>query len=116
MNQLKLNQYPKAIACLEESLLQASLDIEIYSEQLSFMDADIEAAIASDSSLKNEQMRKARRLEMQQDQDYLDIKSRLKDAKLQRDRHSIQLNLLKNEFSVAKLEARTAIASLEAVA
>lgn len=48
MNQLKLNQYPKAIACLEESLLQASLDVEIYSEQLSFMDADIEAAIASD--------------------------------------------------------------------
>jgi len=113
---MKLNQYPQVIASLEESLLQASLDVEIYSEQLSFMDADIEAAIASDSSLKNDQMRKARRLEMQQDQDYLDSKSRLKDAKLRRERLSIGLNRMRNEFSVAKLEARTAIANLEAVA
>lgn len=116
MNQLKLNQYPKAIACLEESLLQASLNVEIYSEQLSFMDADIEAVIASDNALKNEQNRKAKRLEMQQQPDCLEVKANLKAAKEERSRLAIRLNLLHNQFSVAKLEARLQIAQLEAVA
>jgi hypothetical protein len=113
---MKLSQYPKAIASLEETLLQASLNVEIYGEHLSFMDAEIEIEIACDGDLKNDQMRKAKRLELQQQPDYLDAKTRLKDAKVQRERLSIELNQTRNEFSVAKLEARNAIANLEAVA
>ncbi len=112
----KLNQYPSAIASLEESLLQANLEVEIQSERLAFFDGEIEAVIASDSALKNEQQRKAKRLEKQQEPDYLEAKAALKDALLRRERLSIQLNQMRNEFSVAKLEARMKVANLEAVA
>jgi hypothetical protein len=44
------------------------------------------------------------------------VKANLKAAKENRDRLSIKLNLLRNEFSVMKLEYRMQIAQLEAVA
>jgi hypothetical protein len=62
---MKLNDYPQAIALLEEKILVVNREIEIQSELLSFMDGEIETAIASDNALKNEQNRKAKRLEMQ---------------------------------------------------
>lgn len=113
---MKIQQYPQMIASLEETLLQVSLDVEIYAEHLSFFDGEIETQIAVDGDLKNEQMRKAKRLQLQQDQDYLDVKNRLKEAKVKRERFAIQLNQARNEFAVAKLEARQAIANSEAVA
>lgn len=101
---------------MEEALLKASIDVEVQTELLGFMDGEIEATIANDSSLKNEQMRKAKRLELQQQPDYLQAKVALKEAKEDRDRLQIKLNLLRNQFSVAKLEARLQVAQLEAVA
>jgi hypothetical protein len=113
---VKLNEYPQAIALLEEKILVVSCEVEIQTELLGFMDGEIETAIASDSQLKNEQHRKAKRLELQQQPDYLAAKSSLKEAKEQQARLAIKLNLLRNEFSVMKLEYRMQIASLEAVA
>ena len=113
---MKLNQYPTAIAQVEEALLKASIDVEVQTELLSFMDGEIEAMIASDSALKNEQHRKARRLDLQQQPDYLQGKIALKEAKEDRERLQIKLNWLRNQFSVAKLEARLQIAQLSAVA
>ena len=113
---MKLNEYPQAIALLEEKILVVTREVEIQTELLSFMDGEIETAIAFDSQLKNEQHRKAKRLEIQQQPDYLAAKSSLKAAKEQQVRLAIKLNLLRNQFSVARLEARLQIASLEAVA
>ena len=72
--------------------------------------------IASNKELKNEQQRKTKRLELKQEPDYLQVKAALTEATEKRDREVIQLNLLRNQFSVAKLEARQAIANLESVA
>ena len=61
-------------------------------------------------------MRKTKRLELKQEPDYLQVKAALIEATEKRDKAVIQLNLLRNQFSVAKLEARQAIANLESVA
>ena len=113
---MKLNEYPNAIADTELKILGLSKEIEIQNERLSFMDAEIEMAIAADKTLKNEQQRKTRRLELQQEPDYLQTKSALKEAKQTRDSWNISLNLLRNQFSIAKLEMRMAIAKLESAA
>lgn len=111
-----LNQFPLKISEAETKILNLDCEVNIHKEQLSFMDADIEAAIASDKELKNEQQRKTKRLELKQQPDYLQTKSALTKATEKRDKALIELNLLRNQFSVAKLEVRQAIASLEAVA
>ena len=80
------------------------------------MDGEIELKIAFNKELKNEQQRKTKRLELKQEPDYLQVKAALTEATEKRDREVIQLNLLRNQFSVAKLEARQAIANLESVA
>jgi hypothetical protein len=58
---MKLNQYPQAIAKVEENLLKTTLDLECWQEELYFLNGEIELAIACDADLKNEQMRKAKR-------------------------------------------------------
>ena len=121
---MKLNEYPNALseaapsatANTELKILGLSKEIEIQTERLGFMDAEIEKVIAQDKDLKNEQQRKTRRLELQQQPDYLQTKSALKEAKQTRDSWNISLNLLRNQFSVAKLEMRMAIAKLESAA
>jgi hypothetical protein len=113
---MKINEYPQAIALFEEKILVASREVEIQTELLGFMDGEIETAIASDKALKNDQNRQAKRLEMQQQPDYLEVKVNLKAAKEDRDRALIKLNLLRNQFLVAKLEYRMQIAQLETVA
>ncbi|MGK7949598.1 MAG: hypothetical protein AB4368_12585 [Xenococcaceae cyanobacterium] len=111
-----LKEYPSKIAEVEILILNLDRQVNIYKEQLSFMDADIENAIASNKELKNEQQRKTKRLELKQEPDYLQAKAALAEAVEKRAQEVIQLNLLRNQFSVAKLEERKAIASFEAVA
>ena len=48
---MRLNEYPQAIALLEEKILVVSREVEIQTELLSFMDGEIETAIAFDSQL-----------------------------------------------------------------
>ena len=112
----KLKQYPKAIASVEEKLLKLNQEIAIENQLISFLDAELEKAIANDKELKNEQQRKTKRLELQQQPDYLEVKRKLTEIKEERDRQLIQLNQLRSEFSVMKLEVRMQIANLEAVA
>ncbi len=111
-----LNQFPLKIAKAETKILNLDRQVTIYKEQLSFMDGEIETAIASNKDLKNEQQRKTKRLELKQEPDYLQAKASLTEATEKRDKAQIELNLLRNQFSVAKLEARQEIANLEAVA
>ena len=113
---MNLQQYPRLIADLEAQLLKFNQEVEIQLEILGFLKEDIEMAIAQNKDLKNEQQRKAYRIQQQQQPDYLDITRALKAAKEERDLCQIELNRVKNEFSVTKLETRLHIASLESVA
>lgn len=110
---MNLNQFPHNIAKIEQKILEIQREIEIQSERLFFFDADIEKAIASAQTLKNEQQRKCKRLDLQQQPDYLEAKAALKEAKEKRETLLIKLNLLRNQFSVAKLETRMSIAQME---
>ncbi len=110
-----LSEYPEAIAQAEAKLLKLNQEIEIQSQLLSYLDTEIEKNIASNKDLKNDQQRKCKRLELQQEQDYLEIKTNLKEAKDDKDEQLIKLNLIRNQFSVAKLEAKLQIAQLELV-
>lgn len=111
----QLKKYPTQIASTEKTLLTLNRNIEIQTELLGFLDADIEKDI-SESLCKNDQQRKARRLELQAEPDYMEAKRKLTEVKEERDRATIKLNQLRNEFSVMKLELRIQIAELEAVA
>ncbi len=80
---------------------------------LSYLDEEIETEIAQNQELKNEQQRQAKRLELQQQPNYLELKYNLKEAREERDFCAIELNQSQNEFSVLKLEMRLHIARLE---
>ncbi|MGK7895079.1 MAG: hypothetical protein AB4372_16025 [Xenococcus sp. (in: cyanobacteria)] len=116
MTNLKLNQFPNKIAEAETKILGLAHQVTIHKENLSFMDGEIELAIAFNKELKNEQQRKTKRLELKQEPDYLQAKASLTEATEKRDKAQIELNLIRNQFSVAKLEMRQKIANLEAVA
>ena len=110
-----LNQFPNKIAEAETKILGLDRQVAIHKENISFMDGEIELQIASNKELKNEQQRKTKRLELRQQPDYLQAKAELTEATEKRDKAQIDLNLIRNQFSVAKLEMRQQIASLEAL-
>lgn len=111
---MQLNEYPIAIAKLQRQLLNLDQAIISLGESLSILGVEIEKQIVSDASLTNDTKRKARRLELQQsDLDYCKASIALKEAQAKRDRLDIDLQLLRNQFSVLKLEERRSIAQLE---
>lgn len=112
----QLKQYPSAIASVEKELLKLNGEIVIQNQLISFLNADLEKAIANDRELKNEQQRKTKRLELRQQPDYLEVQQKLIQITEKRDLTLINLNQLRNEFSVIKLELKAQIAHLEAVA
>ena len=112
----ELQKYPKRIASLEKKLLKLNQQIETQLEILGYLDGDIETAIAANCELRNEQQRRAKRLELQQKPDYLDLLRNIRAAKEERELWVIELNRVKNFFAVLKLETRLQIASLESVA
>ncbi|HEY9663177.1 MAG TPA: hypothetical protein V6C65_32430 [Allocoleopsis sp.] len=111
---MNLNEYPAAIAKLQRQILDLDQTIIMLQESLSILAVEIEKQVIADASLTNDTKRKAKRLELQQsDFDYCKASNELKDAQNQRDRLDIDLQLLRNQFSVLKLEERRAIATME---
>lgn len=111
---MKLSAYPAAIASLQHQILELDQQIITLSESVALFASLIDKAIAFDTTLKNEAQRKAVKLERQQsDPDYYQAATVLKEAKQKREQLAIELGLLRNQFSIAKLEMRSAIASLE---
>ncbi|MGB7414334.1 MAG: hypothetical protein WA902_09015 [Thermosynechococcaceae cyanobacterium] len=112
---MKLSAYPGAIASLQHQLLDLDQQIISLTESVTLFASLIDKAIAFDTTLKNEAQRKAVKLERQQsDSDYYEAALALKNAKQKRDQLSIELELQRSQFSVAKLDMRCAIANLEA--
>lgn len=74
----------------------------------------VSQAIAFDANLKNDAQRKAKRVELQQtDGDFYQASLLLKQTKERRDLLAIDLELLRSQFALAKLEKREAIAQME---
>ncbi len=109
-----LIQYPKDIAQIQSRILRLDRRIRKAQKQLDQLTADIELAIANNLDLKNDQQRRAKRLELMQAPEFVVLAEAVAEGADRRTRLEIQLGLLRNEFSVLKLQFRDHIASKEA--
>jgi hypothetical protein len=108
-----LNEYPKAIADKERLLLEAIEKGKDEKRKLEKLLLEIEGLIAYDSELKNEQQRKVRKSELlKENYQHEEITRTLEKLEKRKREIEIQLDLLKNEFSVAKLEVRMKYAEM----
>ena len=122
---MKLTDYPTAMllwsgfanADLQRQLLKLDQHLRQLNESVTFFNSEIDRRIAFDTNLKNDAQRKARHQAlMEKDGDYINVCTALKETQDKRTLVDIDLQLLKNQFSVMKLERRGAIAQLEAQA
>ncbi|NJP12690.1 MAG: hypothetical protein HC866_27175 [Leptolyngbyaceae cyanobacterium RU_5_1] len=117
METMQLNEYPRAIADLQQELLHIDQKLRLQRETVAFCLNAIDRAIAFDQILKNDNQRKAKRTElMESDQDYITANNELKRLEDLKGELEIDLQLLRNTFSLLKLERREAIAQLEVTA
>lgn len=111
---MQLKDYPQAIAHIQRQILDLDQNLIGLTESVKIFEAEIDKVIAFDTSLKNDTQRKAKRIELQQtDGDFYSASLLLKQTKKKRNSVEIDLELLRNQFSVLKLEKREAIARLE---
>lgn len=110
---MKLIDYPIAIAEKQRHFLQTEQHIRRLQDILNRLTAEIDTAIAFDTTLKNEAQRKAKRLELMRTPDYRRAAANLQLTQDERAEIEIDLNLLRNQFSVLKLQLREAIAARE---
>lgn len=108
---MKLSQYPAAIAQAAQKL--NSLDSQIAAIELLInrLEGNADKVAAFEADLKNENQRKARRFEvLQTNLEYQRAIDSLLQLNSEKANAITHLEYLRNQFSVAKLEARLAIA------
>jgi len=108
---LSLSQYPGAIAQAAQAVNEMEYQIAEVRQHIAKLEGNADMVVAFETALKNENQRKARRFEvLQVNHEYqraLDALNRLSTEKANA---LARLEHLRNEFSVAKLEARLTIA------
>lgn len=109
-----LQKYPNAIAKLEIAIHQLDQEISVSQSSLKLVEYDIDQQIAFDTSLTNDAKRKAMRVALlEMHPEYSNYEDKLEVFKNQRTLDLIELDKLRGEFSIAKLEVRERIARLE---
>jgi hypothetical protein len=107
----QLSHYPIAIAEAAQRVNEIDSQLMAVQQQISRFEGNADNIAAFDMDLKNDAQRKARRFEVllvnQEYQKAMDTQMRLIGEKANAIAH---LEYLRNQFSVAKLEARLAIA------
>lgn len=111
---MQLKQYPNAIATQQTELLELRQTISQVKEAIADREIKIDWAIAFDAELKNETQRKVKRTELvRADLELGHLQDRLAELDYEQAKAEINLNLLLNQFSIAKLERRRTIAQME---
>lgn len=108
-----LDNLVNEIYSIEQDLRKAKIELTGLEDSLDLYKFEVEKAIASDDTLKNDNQRKAKRLELQNKPDYSQMIANILKAKDKINHLEIELNLSNNRFSVAKLRSRHEIANLE---
>ncbi|GAX40377.1 hypothetical protein NIES4075_13420 [Tolypothrix sp. NIES-4075] len=107
---LQLSHYPAAIAQAAQRVNEVDSQLMAVQHQINRFEGNADRVSAFESDLKNDAQRKARRFEVllvnQEYQKSIDTLIRLTAEKQNAIAH---LEYLRNQFSVAKLEARLAI-------
>lgn len=108
---LKLSDYPVAIARTSQTIAELNYELSALRQVISAFEARAEMIVASDSNLKNDTQRKARRFELLQvNQEYQNAQELSAKLLTEKTNAVAHLEYLRNQFSVAKLEARLMIA------
>jgi hypothetical protein len=107
-----LDNLVNEIYSIEQDLRKAKIELTGLEDSLDLYKFEVEKAIASDDTLKNDNQRKAKRLELQNKPDYSQMISNILKSKDKINHLEIELNLSNNRFSVAKLRSRHEIANL----
>lgn len=110
---MRLLDYPATIAQKQRELLQAEQHIRRLQDILNRLTAEVDTTIAFDGELRNDAQRKAKRLELMKSSDSRKAATNLQMAHDRRSEIEIDLGLLRNQFSVLKLEIRESIATRE---
>jgi hypothetical protein len=110
---MRLLDYPANIAQKQRELLQAEQHIRRLQDVVNRLTAEIDTTIAFDTELRNDAQRKAKRLELMKAGEYRKAATNLQIAQDRRAELEIDLGLLRNQFSVLKLELRESIAARE---
>lgn len=108
---MQLNHYPAAIAQAVQRVNEIDSQLMAVQQQINRFEGNADRVVAFDMDLKNDTQRKGRRFELllvnQEYQKAVDTQIRLMTEKANALAH---LEYLRNQFSVAKLETRLAIA------
>lgn len=108
---LSLSQYPSAIAQAAQAANEMDYQIAEVRQHIGRLEGSADMVVAFETALKNENQRKARRFEvLQVNQEYQRAIDALNRLTTEKANAIARLEHLRNEFSVAKIEARLAIA------
>jgi hypothetical protein len=111
---MNLSNFPHAIATAQQKLLNLGKDITIVRNALLLEENSVDQAIAFSSDFKNDSQRKTAKAQMLQESAlYQSLTQNLADLTDKYNRVDINLQLIKNNFTVAKLEMRERIAKME---
>lgn len=108
---MKLNEYPPAIAQIAQSINALDRQIAQLRQDIAYMEGKADLIVAFEETLKNENQRRARRFEiLGSDSNYQDLQRQLIHLTAEKANAIAQLEYLRNQFSVARLETRWAMA------
>lgn len=108
---MKLKYYPDAIALATEAVNTLDLRLGTLRQEIARLEGKAEVIVAFETNLKNEDQRKARKFQiLEENSAYSHLQDSLIQLTTERANNVAQLERLRDQFSVAKLEARLAIA------
>jgi hypothetical protein len=108
---MKLNEYPSAIAQTSQSINAIDRQIAQLRQDIAHLEGKADLIVAFEATLKNDNQRRARRFEiLDSNSDYQDLQLQLIHVTSEKANAIAQLEYLRNQFSVARLEARWAMA------
>jgi hypothetical protein len=111
---MNLAQFPDEIARVHSELLKSDQACRHWQSQVDGMTLVIDYQVAFDKSLNNENQRKAEKGKLMQADEMETAIETLQISLDQKAARQIELEQVRNQFSVAKLAERRAIAELEA--
>jgi alpha/beta superfamily hydrolase len=108
---LNLSQYPSAIALAAEAVNQVDHQLADMRLHLARLEGNADKISAFEANLKNDNQRRARRFEiLQANHEYRHACDGINRLNTEKAQAVARLERLRNEFSVAKLETKLAIA------
>lgn len=113
---MNLSTFPHAIATASYELLALGTKIRNIRSAIADIESEVDSAIAF-GDFKNDAQRKAGKAQMLKDHEsYSAFSDQLQSLTDEYSRAEINLNLIKNNFAIGKLEARERIAKMESLA